>query len=388
MTALAASDSKPAPLGALIQAGKQQLAMRLPQRRDAAGRRLPRIQVPASGQSAPQPGSAPHRLPLYQRPGSVVLLDDAPDYLEMLAASLPRHWNVETFVNPRECVSYLQQEPARWEADLRAQQRIVENWHHGEPLVRQILDYWASEKERYALTKVCVVDQRMPGMTGLQALEQLADWPGRRILLTGDFDEGLATQAFNRGLIDQFITKQTDRMGVCLAEAIQLLMDRPDARYHQIWSATLRPQQLAILREPSVAQDLANFASRTFAEWVVIGEPFGVLGLSDSGLAFWVQLEPTEGLEELATLAAERGASPEDVSHIRAGRCVYDGRLLEALGRRRPPSVTPAFYVGDAGIVIAAIHRIDVEPGGPVAVSYTDWMALNAQRRSMNQSRY
>ena len=34
-------------------------------------------------------------------------------------------------------------------------------------------------------------------------------WPGSRVLLTGQADEQVAVRAFNRGLIDQFIAKQT-----------------------------------------------------------------------------------------------------------------------------------------------------------------------------------
>ena len=33
--------------------------------------------------------------PLFHRPGTVVFLDDDPDYLEMLALVLPRHWHVQ-----------------------------------------------------------------------------------------------------------------------------------------------------------------------------------------------------------------------------------------------------------------------------------------------------
>ena len=49
--------------------------------------------------------------PLFHRPGTVVFLDDDPDYLEMLALVLPRQWHVKLFLHPHECISYLQQEP-------------------------------------------------------------------------------------------------------------------------------------------------------------------------------------------------------------------------------------------------------------------------------------
>lgn len=327
-------------------------------------------------------GAAPQRLSLYHRPGSVALLDDAPDYLEMLVASLPRHWNLEPFLSPQSFVNYLQQEPPRWEADFWNQQKIVEGWHRGTPLVPQILDYWAATPERFALTKVCVVDQLMPGMTGLQALDELVDWPGHRILLTGAFDEGLATQAFNRGLIDQFIGKQTERLASHLASAIQMLMSRPNARFHQIWAATLTPRQSAILRDPRVAADLARFAASTFVEWVVIGDPFGILGISETGVPTWLQLEPTSGLAELAQWAADRGVGAEDVRHIEVGHCVYDRDLGLAMADANPLSVTPAFAIGDAGTLLAAIHRIDAAVAAPAALSYREWLVGRMRRRS------
>ena len=46
-------------------------------------------------------------------------------------------------------------------------------------------------------------------LDGLKVLETLVDWPGSRILLTGQADEQIAVKAFNSGLIDQFVPKQT-----------------------------------------------------------------------------------------------------------------------------------------------------------------------------------
>lgn len=386
MTARAARALALPPLHSLRRwAGEQLHASRAPESSTEAS------EGPGSAQQQQQPngttaltgeGAGPQRLALYHRPGSVALLDDAPDYLEMLVASLPRHWNVEAFLSPQSFVNYLQQEPPRWEADFWSQQKIVEAWHYGTPLIPQVLAYWAGNPERFALTKVCVVDQLMPGMTGLEALGELLDWPGQRILLTGAFDEGLATHAFNRGMIEQFLAKQTDRLASHLASVIHMLMCRPNARSHQIWAATLSPRQSAILRDPRVADDLARFAGKSFVEWVVIGDPFGILGISETGVPTWLQLEPTSGLHDLAAWAADRGVGSEDVGHIRAGRCVYDRDLGLDMPRAKPLSVTPAFAIGDAGTLLAAIHRIDDEIAAPAALSYREWLAGKARRRS------
>ena len=139
-------------------------------------------------------------LSLFQSPGTIVFLDDDPGYLDMLALVLPQDWHIRFFLRPQSCIHHLILETNAWENDLANQQQILTRWRElGTPLIPQILDYW-STTERYALSRICVVDYSMPAMNGLQALERLEDWHGARILLTGQADEQIAVKAFDYGL--------------------------------------------------------------------------------------------------------------------------------------------------------------------------------------------
>ena len=318
--------------------------------------------------------------PLFHRPGAVAFLDDDPDYLEMLALVLPRHWHVELFVRPVECINYLQQEPPFWEADAWNQQQLVESWRNGKPLIPQIMGYWSKYTERFALTRVCVIDYSMPGMDGLQALSELVDWPGSRVLLTGQADEQVAVRAFNRGLIDQFIAKQTPDISRRLIEAVEHLLRTPNARHAQTWRATLSPEQNALLRTPSVGRELASFASNRWVEHVVIGDPFGVLGMDAAGHVSWLQLETPEGLKALAELAELEGVSPSNVEDIRQGRQLTDLELRQALGREGPPQLTSAFSVGEHAALVGAQFAVESPLCPGQSNSYGNWLARQERR--------
>jgi CheY-like chemotaxis protein len=319
--------------------------------------------------------------PLFHRPGTVVFLDDDPDYLEMLALVLPRHWYVKLFLRPAECINYLQQEPPFWEADAWNQQQLVEHWRGGKPLIPQILGYWSKYTERYALTRVCVFDYSMPGMDGLQALGELVDWPGSRVLLTGQADEQVAVRAFNRGLIDQFIAKQTPDISRRLIETVDHLLATPNARHAQTWRVTLGPEQNALLRVPSVSRDLSAFASKRWVEHVAIGDPFGVLGMDGAGNVSWLQLETQEGLAALAELAEIEGVAPAGLEDIRAGRKLADLELRQALGRTDAPQLTAAFALGghDASLLGAEFAIAPTHCPDP-ANSYSHWLARQDKR--------
>ena len=314
--------------------------------------------------------------PLFQRPGTVVFLDDDPDYLEMLALVLPRQWHVRLFSRPRDCIEKLRGEPSAWEADAWQQQQIVDQWRAGKPLVPQILDYWARSPERYALTRVCVVDFSMPEMDGLQVLSELSEWSGARVLLTGQADEQVAVNAFNRGLIEQFIAKQMPDMSRHLVNVMQRLLATPHPRHAQTWRATLKPEHNTVLRDLTVAAELAEFAARRWVEHVVIGEPFGILGMDAAGYASWLQLESPAGLPALAEVAVQAGLDAQAVDDIRHGRRLANVELGAAL--QAPVELAEAFTLGGQQQLLAAHFPLTQEPGD---AGYTRWLARQPRRQ-------
>ena len=319
-------------------------------------------------------------LSLFQTPGTIAFLDDDPGYLDMLAMVLPRHWHTRFFVRPQSCIHELQKDIGRWEDDLWQQQQIVSRWQeNGAPLVPQILDYW-STTGRYALTRICVVDYSMPAMNGLQVLEKLEDWRGARLLLTGQADEQIAVKAFNYGLIEQFLPKQTPNISQRLVDAIQRLQSSTSSRQVPLWRATLTQRQYTLLRSPSISTALAEMVSTRWVEHVVIGSPFGIIGRDTHGNTSWLQLEPASGLDELAELADSVGMDGPAVRDIQLGAKLVNLELSQSLKQTGEPELRPAFSIGDDEPLLGAFFNVRSLDKQPDTRSYSHWLASQPER--------
>lgn len=314
--------------------------------------------------------------PLFHRPGSVVFLDDDPDYLEIMAMVLPRQWHLRMFLRPARCIYHLHREPRSWEHDRRAHQTMVELWRQGTPLIPQVLHYWARTPERHALTHVCVVDFSMPGMDGLQALSELTAWPGARILLTGQADERVAVGAFNRGLIDRYIPKQDPDVAALLTEAIETLRDRPHQQHSAIWRSTLGPDQLDLLGSADVQQALGRYAARQWVEYIVIGQPFGILGMDALGQVSWLQLETREGLPAAAELAELQGLDAQGLHDLRTGRSLVPLEVRQALALQGPGQPVPAFALAEDGRLLAALSELPASILPAPLLGHQEWLAM------------
>ncbi|TNF63689.1 MAG: response regulator [Burkholderiales bacterium] len=318
---------------------------------------------------------------LFHRSGSTVFVDDDIDYLEMLGMVLPGHWQVELYAHPGKFLERMKDEPARWEADAALQLQMIDRGRQGQAMAPQILRYWARNSGRYELIKTCVIDYAMPGIHGLQVLDALLDWPGSRVLLTGQADDQVAIGAFNRGLIDQYIPKHASNIGVQLNSKLRALHQAAHTRLNGMWRATLSSDQYAWLQLPSVADSLRERSDRLWVEHVVLADPFGLLAMDAQGGCHWLQLEPADRLGELAELAATAGLGPSTCRDIESGRKLAAIELHQQLGLSGPVPLAPPFAVDPEGRLLGAHFALPASDLPLPVPSYRHFLDTCRQRR-------
>ncbi len=115
--------------------------------------------------------------------------------------------------------------------------------------------------------------------------------------------------------------------------------------------------QLGIRVTPADNERLNQLADRYWVEYFVIGQPFGILGVSAAGTPSWLQLEPAGSLRLAAEIAADAGCSRDEVQQVTNGAAVAAVELLGKSERR----VAPAMKLGG---------------GKMLAAHFTPWPAL------------
>jgi hypothetical protein len=298
------------------------------------------------------------QFPLSHRAGTVVLLDDDPDFLVTLGQHLRRTATCTAFTDAESALAFVRREQLATETELAAQQRIVDAFRtRQEPLIPQILAHWAM-RTHVGPASVIVIDHDLGGRYATDFLRPLSAWSGKRLLISGGASNTVAIAAFNERLIDSYLPKAGQSFFQELSETVDNLLHRPRPGVDDMWLATLNTEQLVALRQPEVASELAFYCRANFTEWVVIGEPFGILGRTrDNGIAF-VQLALRSQFNELADIAEAEEMSIETCEEIREGRVLVDFDLQRTMGNMFPATVEAASSVGGRGNLLAAVRRV------------------------------
>ena len=153
-------------------------------------------------------------------PTTVVFIDDNQSFLDNVLLGLDANISTRSFIEPAEAIEYLQGHmlasfAKKYLRSLRGSENSDEfdfsNVEHGYVDV----DVFSIHKEiynpsRFATTIVVVVDYTMPEMNGLELCSVLKGYPFKFVLITGDATTEKAVEAFNEGLIHQFIPKSSN----------------------------------------------------------------------------------------------------------------------------------------------------------------------------------
>lgn len=167
-------------------------------------------------------------IPCCYHPTTVVMIDDDARFLKFASLKIESNNNLvtKTFADPISAADFLikQYKPKTFLEfcldNPEEQSRDHRNIDFDIRAIRQEL----YNPYRFDEIFIVVVDYVMPNMNGLELCKQLQHRYVKKILLTGEADEKIAIDGFNKGLIHKFIRKDMPDALEQLNQAIQELL--------------------------------------------------------------------------------------------------------------------------------------------------------------------
>jgi CheY-like chemotaxis protein len=155
-------------------------------------------------------------LPLFSYPATVVCVDDDPLFIASVTQLL-KNSHTTTFNSPEQSIKFFQQyKPLLQKINFMRGYTEVEGYdmlnHMPVDFNVSALKELYTNSERSGEVTVLVTDYNMPSMNGIDLCRALRALPMKKILLTGAADYQQAVTAFNEGLIDCFIQKDSQTL--------------------------------------------------------------------------------------------------------------------------------------------------------------------------------
>lgn len=302
---------------------------------------------------------------LSRRPGVVIIADDSQTFADTLRLVVAMRWPARTVYGSAELEELFSKAEAAYLLDIERQNQILKRDATGNSLLPDILAYWRICADRYDIPIACLFDYFMPGKNGLAAMQSAGRWPGVKLMISGMAEDAVAVQAFNDGEIHGFLPKQAEGLGNTVVAALDRLMEMQNQSSLLSWplaGATLSVTQSMALRGPKVEKVLKEWVNAYCVEYVVLGRPFGILGLSAEGEPRWLQLRLWSDAPEVAEPVERTAGSGAPVPAIAVDESVV------------PLMATPRSHVATEiaihGELTAAAVRLDDRHGPGAAGSY------------------
>ena len=241
-------------------------------------------------------------------PTTVALIDDDLDFLENLVKALELESKPHVrFQDSQQGIDYLNQDTYR----QNFVNRIVE-FEEGSVTLDtlvfrdKLILQEALNPKRFSQVSVLVVDYEMPRMRGLEVCASLKNPFIKKIMLTGVADESIAIDAFNKGLIYQYVRKQDPDFD---KKILNVIKQAQQEYFEEIFSIPMkilqeRPESTALV-EPKFVTYFNEIIQKYAIEEYYLVEPTGSFLMVDSNQKTHSLMTLDEGLVETYLYAPE-----------------------------------------------------------------------------------
>lgn len=165
-------------------------------------------------------------LPCFYFPTSVMFIDDNRTMLDNLCLNLQLNLPFKLYDEPQIALSSLQLQLITPELNSSFLHNNYSDDDEDQAVAKinfNQIRTLSMKPDRFSHVSTLVIDQSMPVLTGIEFCQHIHNSAIKKIMLTGEAGPSLAVDAFNQGLIDQFIIKATPNMTSQLKDNIERL---------------------------------------------------------------------------------------------------------------------------------------------------------------------
>lgn len=151
---------------------------------------------------------------------------------------------------------------------------------------------------------VVIVDYSMPLLNGIEFCKRLSDLPILKIMLTGHADFKLAVDAFNKGIIDKFLIKDTDYMLTEITESIDLCQKQLFITYSNSLLTYLPATKNTLIHSNEYSDYFKQIANDlSIVEYYLLNATGSYLLISKNGIRYYFSGFDDSQLEEYLDIA-------------------------------------------------------------------------------------
>lgn len=156
----------------------------------------------------------------------IVLTDDNENFLTALNHKLSNKYRLNPFQDPHKALNYIISNyennqitnPSNFILETKNEEDD-DNYFVEFSKIKSLAD----NPQKNKVISVVIVDYSMPLMNGIEFCEKISHLPILKIMLTGHADFDIAINAFNRGIIDRYLLKDSKNMLSNITESIEIM---------------------------------------------------------------------------------------------------------------------------------------------------------------------
>ena len=324
-------------------------------------------------------------LPIYHHPSLTVLIDDSESFLKSLSFQLDPVLASKAFYDTRSAIDWLDGHSQRGNARNSALHASFDTYPNSHDECNVAFDIEqihriSFERQRFMTPSVLVVDYSMPQMNGVQLCEALRHLPCKKILFTGEADEKVAVEAFNRGLIDRYIKKSDDDALDKLETEIVALQKEYFAARSDPLRDMLTLHNYSFVDDPAFALLVKSLiGEHRIVEHYLYSSPAGILMYNADGEAQLLVVETEASMNSHYEVACDNDAPDSLLSALREccivpwfreGDGMYCSRFKSAWHRY----IAPAQVCHGARRYYWALFKLEAGQLDEPAASFSDYL--------------